>query len=94
MALEKQNVSYNFTKGVDTKTDEYQVSGKLSILENGVFQTAGAVRKRNGYAEIGAELPIPAGNALAGYNSEIVAMDGSNVFSYVETQDGFFAKCV
>lgn len=92
MALEKQNVSYNFTKGVDTKTDEYQVSGKLSILENGVFQTAGAVRKRNGYAEIGAELPIPAGNALAGYNSEIVAMDGSNVFSYVETQDGFFAK--
>jgi hypothetical protein len=91
MALQKTNVSYNFTKGVDTKTDEYQVSGKLSILENGVFQTAGAVRKRNGYTEIG-DGSLTKGNAIAGFGKEIVTMDGTNLYSYVSEQDTFNLK--
>ena len=91
MALEKQTVSYNFTKGVDTKTDEYQVSGKLTTLENGVFQTTGAVRKRNGYAEIGAN-SLTSGNAIAGYIDEIVAFDGSDVYSYSDDQNSFIIK--
>ena len=92
MALQKQNVSYNFTKGVDTKTDEYQVSGKLSILENGVFQKTGAVIKRNGFSTIGASGPIVGGNAIAGYDSEIVAMNGQHLYSYAADGDSFILK--
>lgn len=92
MALQKQNVSYNFTKGVDTKTDEYQVSGKLSILENGVFQKTGAVIKRNGFATIGASGSITGGNAIAGYNSEVVAMNGQHLYSYNADGDSFILK--
>ena len=69
MPLQKQIVPYNFTKGIDTKTDEYQVSGKLLTLENGVFQTTGAVRKRNGYAKIGLNGSPSIGNAIAAYKN-------------------------
>ena len=37
------------TQGVDTKTDERAVQGKLLQLENGVFEHPGAIYKRNGY---------------------------------------------
>jgi hypothetical protein len=92
MALQKQNVSYNFTKGIDTKTDEYQVSGKLSILENGVFQTAGAVRKRNGYEEIGLNGTLTQGNAIATYQNEVVALTGEELYSFSNEQDSWNLK--
>lgn len=92
MALQKQNVPYNFTKGVDTKTDEYQIFGKLSTLENGVFQTAGAVRKRNGYEEIGLNGTVSDGNAIDAYNNELVVNTGTELYSYVKENDSFQLK--
>lgn len=92
MALQKQNVSFNFTKGVDTKTDPYQVQGKLLTLENGVFQTSGAVRKRNGYAEIGLNGLVPQGNAIAGFNNEVTVLDGAHLYSYAQESDAFVQK--
>lgn len=92
MALQKQQASFNFIKGVDTKTDEYQVSGKLAVLENGVFQTTGAVRKRNGYEEIGLNAGLAAGNSIAGFNNEVITLDGQQVYSYSNEQDSFISK--
>jgi len=54
MPLQKQNVSINFSQGLETKTDPFQVPvGKFLSLENSVFNKGGLLSKRNGY------LPLP-----------------------------------
>ena len=50
MALTKQIVPMSFSQGVDTKSDEKQVSpGKLLSLKNAYFQESKKLIKRNGY---------------------------------------------
>jgi hypothetical protein len=47
------NVNINFGKGLDTKTDPYQVVlGQFLSLQNSVFQKGGLLSKRNGYQVI------------------------------------------
>lgn len=53
MALIKQPVPINFSQGLDTKTDPYQVSiGKFLRLQNSVFDKLGRLTKRNGYNQL------------------------------------------
>jgi len=91
MALNKQNVSISFEKGLDTKTDSKQVlPGKMLLLENATFLSVKRFDKRNGYAElpsIGSQ-----GSALAAYKDELVAFDGINVSSYSEALGSFTSK--
>lgn len=48
-----QPLFINFSQGVDTKTDPFQVpSGKFLSLVNSIFTTAGRLTKRNGYDEL------------------------------------------
>jgi len=50
MALQKQAVNINFAKGLETKTDPFQVElGRFVALQNMVFNKGGALTKRNGY---------------------------------------------
>jgi len=57
MPLQKQNVSINFSQGLDTKTDSKQVQlGKFLSLENTIFTKGGLLQKRNGYAQL---TPLP-----------------------------------
>jgi hypothetical protein len=91
MPLMKQIVPISFGKGVDTKTDPKQIiAGKLSVLENGVFQVTNEIKKRNGFSQIGDSLS--AGNALASFKDELLAMDGSIVKSYSAKQAAFNQK--
>lgn len=50
MALVKTPVSINFTQGVNTKSDPFQLSiGQFESLKNGIFNLDGLIEKRNGY---------------------------------------------
>ena len=49
MALNKKLVTVPFTKGIQTKkSDVYLEPGELEVLENGVFEKFGQIRKRKG----------------------------------------------
>lgn len=83
MALMKQPISINFSRGLDTKTDPYQVSvGNFLELENSVFTTTGRLTKRNGYKNI-TNLPSANNTTLTTLNDSLVAT-GTDLFSYSE----------
>lgn len=81
MALTKQSVSINFLKGLDTKTDPFQVSpGKFLSLTNTVFDALGRVTKRPGFDKI-TTLPNTAQTTLTTLNGNLIAT-GSDLFAY------------
>ena len=93
MALGKQNISISFGKGVDTKTDNKQVvPGKLLNLENAVLKKVGKFVKRFGYGVINNGFPLSNGNALATFKNELVAFDGSTLYSYSQSDDRVYPK--
>jgi hypothetical protein len=50
MALQKQNISLNFQKGLDTKPDPNQLTlGAFVSFKNAVFDELGLMKKRNGF---------------------------------------------
>jgi len=52
MPLQKQTIGVNFGAGIDTKTDQKMVEGKLTSLENGEFQKGKEINKRSGYDQL------------------------------------------
>lgn len=79
--LQKQNVNINFDKGVNTKSDPYQLPlGQFLGLENGVFDKQGALAKRNGYGPL-AVLPDTTSTFLTTFNENLTAL-GSRFFAY------------
>ena len=81
MALNKQAIPVNFRQGVDTKTDAKQVQlGKFLALQNSVFTKAGALTKRNGFAQL-TKLPNTLQTTLTTLNNNLLAT-GSNLYAY------------
>lgn len=86
MALTKQPLSINFTKGLDTKTDPFQVqAGNFLSLQNSVFTTTGRLTKRNGYQKL-TQVSIsgtPAENVttLTTFNDNLTAL-GTSLYAY------------
>src|SRR4051812_5715600 len=76
MALTKTPVNINFAKGLDTKSDPWQV-GPENFLEltNSVFTKAGLLNKRNGYERL-ADLTESA-TSLATFRSDLLAIGDS-----------------
>lgn len=71
--LQKQNLNINFAKGIDTKTDPFQLEiGKFANIENAVFTKGGKLIKRNGYGLL-SSLPSPA-TFLTTYDTTLVAL--------------------
>lgn len=82
MALNKQPVSINFAKGLQTKTDPYQVPvGNFLALNNSVFTTEGRLTKRNGYNNSITALPNAQQTTLTTLNDNLIAT-GSDLYSY------------
>src|ERR1039457_1228823 len=74
MALIKHPIEINFSRGLDTKTDPYQVAiGSFLRLQNSVFDKAGRLTKRNGYGQL-TELLTPAA-FLTTFNGNLTAID-------------------
>lgn len=74
MALVKTPLSINFSKGLDTKTDPFQVqAGKFLALENSVFDKAGRLTKRNGFGPL-TGLPDNTATLLTTFNGNLTAV--------------------
>lgn len=79
--LEKQPVPINFQKGLDLKSDPFQLSvGSFLELENSVFTKIGRLQKRNGYAQL-ASLPVDGSVYLTTFNTNLTAI-GQEIQAY------------
>ncbi len=82
MSLNKVPLNINFSQGLDTKTDPFQVqAGKFLSLQNSVFDKGGQLKKRNGFGQI---TTLPNGeNAqyLTTFNGNLTAL-GTNIDAY------------
>lgn len=81
MALQKTAIPINFSRGLDKKTDPFQVQvGNFLSLTNSVFTTTGRLTKRNGFANI-TDLPNTDQTTLTTLNDNLIAT-GSNLYAY------------
>lgn len=97
MPLQKQNVPIPFVKGVDLKTDPFQIEiGNFLKLENSVFSKAGLLEKRDGFPKL-TTIPSGTNTTLTTFNSNLTAV-GDSVRSYTEgtvnwQNQGAFQAC-
>lgn len=81
MSLTKQNVSINFSQGLETKVDPFQLpAGKFLSLENSIFDKAGRLTKRNGYGALSA-LPVTTTKSLTTFNGDLTSI-GKELYAY------------
>lgn len=82
MALQKQALNLNFQKGLDLKSDPYQIPlGNFLELENSIFTKAGLLQKRNGFQSLTA-LSNPLSSFLTTFNGNLTAI-GSTLQAYI-----------
>lgn len=90
MTLVKQPITINFSKGLDTKTDPYQIPvGNFSKLSNSVFTRGGRLTKRNGFDALAA-LPSSASYATT-FRGELTAI-GSTFQVLSQSLDSWVSK--
>ena len=81
MALDKQTLNINFSQGLDTKTDPFQVQpGKFLALQNSIFDKAGRLTKRNGFGSL-SSLPDTTSKYVTTFNGNLTAL-GKNLQAY------------
>lgn len=91
MALQKQPISINFIKGLDLKSDPFQVPvGSFLTLVNSVFTKAGRLTKRNGFKNI-TKLPNADQTTLTTLNDNLIAT-GSNLYSFSQDTNQWLNK--
>ncbi len=91
MALQKQAVPINFSRGIDSKADRRQVElGKFLDLQNSVFGTLGQLKKRNGYERL-ATLPATDSTYLTTFNGNLTAI-GNTLYAYSESTNQWSNK--
>lgn len=91
MALQKQPVAINFTQGLETKSDPYQLPiGKFLSLVNSIFTKQGRLTKRNGFDNI-TRLPDQDQVNLMTLNDNLIAT-GTSLLSYSSDLDEWIDK--
>jgi hypothetical protein len=91
VALQKQPISINFSAGIDTKSDPFQLPvGKFLSLVNSVFTTAGRLTKRLGFKNI-TSLPNTQQTTLTTFNGNLTAT-GSNLYAFSADTDMWLNK--
>lgn len=81
MALMKRPVPINFTKGLETKTDPFQIPvGSFLELSNSIFTTTGRLTKRNGFANL-TKLPNTDQTVITTLNDNLLTT-GKDLLSY------------
>lgn len=80
------NVPVKMTSGIDTKSDPKSLETKLTVLQNASFESPGQIEKRDGFIGLSQSIQgggsISAGVGIASYQNELLAMDGSSIYSY------------
>lgn len=88
--LAKQPINVSFAKGLDQKTDPYQIPiGNFLRLQNSVFTTGMRLTKRNGYGEL-TSLPTPA-TFLTTFNTNLTAI-GNSLQAYSSSNKSWITK--
>lgn len=89
--LNKQPVSINFSKGIQTKSDPYQIPlGSFQTLKNSVFTKAGRLTKRNGFANI-TDLPNSLNTTITTLNDNLIAT-GAHLYAYNQDNNIWYDK--
>ena len=92
MSIVKQSLPINFSQGLDTKTDPWQVEpGKFLALQNTVFNKGGLLQKRNGYATL-ASLPNTSSTYLTTFNGNLTALGSSSIQAYNSGSTAWVSK--
>jgi hypothetical protein len=91
MPLQKQKIEIPLGGGLQTKADPKVVPpGSLLVLENGEFDDAGALKKRNGYDALSTATingsAITKGRGLHTYRGSLVHLDGLLLREYLPSQ--------
>ncbi len=91
MALQKQNLPINFSQGLDTKSDPFQISpGKFLRLVNSIFTKGGLLAKRNGFPAL-PSLPDTTSKYLTTFNGNLTAI-GTSFNAYSESTQSWVNK--
>lgn len=91
--MPKQPVSINFSQGLNTKQDPWQLPlGQFLRLENSVFDKGGQLKKRNGYGKI-SNLPNNLYSYLTTFNNNLTAI-GPTIAAYNESAEVWVPKGV
>lgn len=81
MEIQKQPVTINFSSGLETKDDPFQLPpGKFTILENTVFEKQKLLSKRNGYAMLPA-LPDTTSTLATTFEENLTTV-GSSIYAF------------
>ena len=91
MPIVKQPVNINFSNGIDTKMDPWQLPvGQFLRLQNSIFDKGGQLKKRNGYSSLPA-LPNCTYSYLTTFNNNLTAI-GSNIAALNQTSNQWISK--
>lgn len=91
MALQKQNINVNFSKGLDLKTEKNQVAmDKFLVLENATFATGAGLTKRAGFGNL-TTLANQNGSTLTTLHDNLVAT-GSVLQSFSASSNQWLSK--
>src|ERR1019366_5552507 len=91
MPLQKQSTAINFSQGLETKIDPFQISmGKFTALVNTVFGTGGRLTKRYGYPKLPA-LPDASATLLTTFEGDMTAV-GNNFQAYSPSSSSWVNK--
>lgn len=89
--IQKQTLPINFSKGVDTKTDEWQVAAdNFLVLKNQVFTKGGRLTKRFGNKKLVA-LPSSSATCLTTINDNLTAI-GNSIYAYSSDSNSWVSK--
>ena len=88
MPVQKQLIPVSFAGGVNTKADPKQLPvGQLLSLQNGQFNSIGQIQKRYGSTALNMGIQgggtISAGVELGNFKDELIAFDGTYLYSYL-----------
>lgn len=90
MALQKQTVGINFSNGVNTKVDPFQLPiGQFLNIENSIFDKDGMLQKRNGFQAL-ETLPELAQTATT-FNGNLTAI-GNSLQAYSSASNTWINK--
>lgn len=91
MTLQKQPLTIDFSKGLDTSTDPFQLSpGKFLVLENTMFNVEKRLTKRNGYNEL-PTLPDTSSTLATTFQNNLTTV-GTSIYAFSSGSSAWVQK--
>jgi hypothetical protein len=86
LILQKEKIYVPLTEGVETRTDERFIQGKVTLLENGVYRKKGRIDKRYGFTNYTTDIfgggSLSAAKGIYSYKNELLCESNGVLYSY------------